>query len=63
MLSMWERRLLTALIVVGFGAIGAMLDVRGYTVFAYVGISVSLAMLLGILFEVRLQARQRARLR
>jgi hypothetical protein len=58
---MWKRRLLTALIVVGFAAIGAMFDIRGYAVFAYMGISVSLAMILGILFEARLQVRQRAR--
>ncbi len=61
MLSMWKRRLLTALIVVGFAAIGAMLDIRGYAVFAYMGLSVSLATILGILFEARLQVRQRAR--
>ena len=61
MLSMWKRRLLTALIVVGFAAIGSMLDIRGYAVFAYIGISVSLAMILGIAFEAHLQVRQRTR--
>ena len=63
MLSMWKRRLLTALIVIGFAAIGAVLDIHGYAGFAYVGVSVSLAVVLGILFEAHLQVRQRARVR
>jgi len=63
MLSMWERRLISALIVVGLAAVGAMLGIRGYVAFAYIGASVLLAMALSIAFEARLQARQRARLR
>jgi hypothetical protein len=63
MRPMWERRLLTALIVIGISAFGAMLDVRGFGVFVYIGASVALAMILGFLFEARLQARQSARLR
>jgi hypothetical protein len=62
MRSMWERRLLSALIVIGLAALGAMLDIRGYAVFAYLGASVFLAMILGVLFQARVQARQRARL-
>jgi hypothetical protein len=63
MLSMWERRLLTALIVIGLAAVGALLGIRGYGVFAYIGVSVLLAMSLGLFFEGHLQTRQRARSR
>jgi hypothetical protein len=61
--TMWERRLLTALIVIGLAAVGAVLDIRGFGVFVYLGASVFLAMILGFAFEAWLQTRQRARMR
>jgi hypothetical protein len=60
---MWERRLLTAAIVIALCAAGAMLGVRGYGVFAYVAVTVPLAMILGFAFEAHLRTRQGTRLR
>jgi len=60
--DMWERRIFTSLIVIGLAVVGGMLGVQGYGVFLAVAVIVPLAMVLGFLFEARIQDRQRRQL-
>jgi hypothetical protein len=58
---MWERRILSSLIVIVLGAIGGVIDVHGFGLFLYVAATVPLAMILGIVFEPWIQVRHRSR--
>jgi len=58
--SMWERRILSSLIVIVLGAIGGMMGVHGFGLFLYVGAIVPLAMILGVVFEPWIQVRHRS---
>lgn len=60
---MWERRILSSLIVIALGAIGGMIGVHGFGLFLYVAVIVPLAMILGIVFEPWIQVRHRSHLR